>query len=108
MKPFYLSLILMLALFACALPDAKSQHASHKKDTADEEFVFKLMPFIDGSIMQPPYGLDRVKALIAKMESKSTDNFVATRLDAKVYDSLSFNEKFTYHMIHPESYSQNC
>ncbi|OQP57129.1 hypothetical protein A3860_11235 [Niastella vici] len=115
MKPFYLFLGLMLALFACAAPDARSQNASHKKDTAskatnpDEEYVFKLIPFIDKSIMEPPYGLDRLKALIAKMESESTDKFiVATQLDAKVYDSLSFNEKFTYHMIHPESYSQNC
>jgi len=115
MKPFYLSLGLMLALFAFST-DAKSQHAASKKGTApkaansDEEYDLKLRPFIDERIITvPPYGLDRVKALIAKMESESTNKFIlATQLDAKVYDSLSFNEKFTYHMIHPESYSQNC
>jgi hypothetical protein len=53
----------------------------------------------------PPYGLARVKAMIQKIKSDEEDNEALT---AKEYESLSFREKFTYHMIHAESYSQNC
>jgi hypothetical protein len=53
----------------------------------------------------PPYGVVKVKALIPKIKSDDEDN---EALSAKDYESLSFREKFTYHMIHAESYSQNC
>ncbi|MCK7553778.1 hypothetical protein MKQ70_01665 [Chitinophaga sedimenti] len=52
----------------------------------------------------PPYGLAKVKALITKIN----DSEETTALNAKDYLGLSLREKFTYHMIHAESYSQNC
>ena len=53
----------------------------------------------------PPYGLAKVQALIAKIKAGADD---AEALGAKQYLALSLREKFTYTMIHPESYSQNC
>lgn len=53
----------------------------------------------------PPYGLVKVKALVDGIKSGDDDNLV---LNAKTYSALPLREKFTYHMIHAESYSQNC
>ena len=53
----------------------------------------------------PPYGLVKIKALIPTIKSDQDDNEALTTKD---YELLSFREKFTYHMIHAESYSQNC
>jgi hypothetical protein len=54
----------------------------------------------------PPYGLAKIKALIQKIKSNDEDEIEA--LDKNIYESLSLREKFTYTMIHAESYSQNC
>jgi len=53
----------------------------------------------------PPYGIIKVRALIPKIKSDEGDN---EALNKKDYESLTLREKFTYHMIHAESYSQNC
>ncbi|QJB40237.1 hypothetical protein HF324_21195 [Chitinophaga oryzae] len=53
----------------------------------------------------PPYGLARVKALIEKIPYKEDDS---SPMGNKDYMSLSFREKFTYHMIHLEINAQNC
>jgi hypothetical protein len=59
----------------------------------------------------PTYGRDKIKALVGKLkfvEDPESGDMGTKALDPKTYASLSFNEKFTYHMIHPESWSQNC
>jgi hypothetical protein len=53
----------------------------------------------------PPYGLPKVKALIAKIRSTEDEDL---KLNHKEYETLTLREKFTYHMIHAESFSQNC
>lgn len=53
----------------------------------------------------PPYGLPKVKALIKDIKEDEDTHLI---LPAKAYNALSLREKFTYHMIHAESYSQNC
>lgn len=53
----------------------------------------------------PPYGLAKVKGLIKGIKVDDEDN---ETLSEKAYNSLSLREKFTYHMVHAESYSQNC
>ena len=68
-----------------------------KEDPSYHEY--RLKPTV------PPYGLIKVKELIKKIKSDDEDN---EALSPKDYESLSFREKFTYHMIHAESYSQNC
>lgn len=54
---------------------------------------------------EPSYGLAKVKAMIKKLKPDSDD---AKKLTQKAYDSLSFEEKFTYTMIHGEDADQNC
>lgn len=57
----------------------------------------------------PPYGLVKVKAMIAAIKSSGGDNDVYFLvMSPKSYQSLSLREKFTYHMIHAEVESQNC
>jgi len=53
----------------------------------------------------PPYGLAKIKALVKSLREDEESHLI---LNAKVYNALSLREKFTYHMIHAESYSQNC
>lgn len=53
----------------------------------------------------PPYELAKIKGLLSKTVHDDDENL---KLNAKVYNSLSLREKFTYHMIHAEDYSQNC
>jgi len=111
----------MLGLFACSSPGAKStsKDTNPKKDTASttadtsQPRFYKPVLFTEEGVTVPPYGLDTVKALIKKIKWKEGDDPEAGEtsteaLNPKVYAALSFNEKFTYHMIHPESYSQNC
>ena len=57
------------------------------------------------AITEPPFGLQKVIRLIANAKHDEEDNDF---IDKKSYQSLSFREKFTYHMIHGESYSQIC
>ncbi|MCX2450125.1 hypothetical protein OQX61_02470 [Pedobacter sp. PLR] len=60
-------------------------------------------------ITVPPYGLVKVKALIAGIKATGGDGDVYFNvLSPKNYQSLSLPEKFTYHMIHAEVSSQNC
>jgi hypothetical protein len=53
----------------------------------------------------PPYGLSKIKALVAKIRSTDDEDL---KLHHKDYEALTLREKFTYHMIHAESFSQNC
>ncbi len=53
----------------------------------------------------PPYGLTKIQDLIKKIQA---DASYKTALKQKDYEALSLREKFTYTMIHAESYSQNC
>lgn len=58
----------------------------------------------------PPYGLNKVKSLIKKIAYAPSDEGDAgiSALSTSQYNGLSLREKFTYTMIHPEAYSQNC
>jgi len=58
----------------------------------------------------PPYGLSKVKELIKTIKYSEGDETSdgGMKLDDNKYQKLSFREKFTYNMIHAESYSQNC
>ncbi|MGC4037688.1 MAG: hypothetical protein QM764_17130 [Chitinophagaceae bacterium] len=55
-------------------------------------------------ITRPPYNLNKIEDLIVKIKSDDESE----SLKSSVYNSLTLREKFTYHMIHGESYSQNC
>ncbi|GGA84532.1 hypothetical protein GCM10011511_04460 [Puia dinghuensis] len=60
----------------------------------------------------PPYGVDKVAELMTKM--KTVDDTAAggdasiTALNDTAYASLTLREKFTYHMLNQEEFSQMC
>lgn len=58
----------------------------------------------------PPYGLHKIQGLIKAIESQQSDDADEgiEALKPQQYKSLSLREKFTYTMINPEMYSQNC
>ena len=58
------------------------------------------------AITFPPYGYGKVNDLVNQIKNEGEDGVEA--LNSKIYVKLSLREKFTYHMIHAESYSQNC
>ena len=69
-------------------PKSKAYHESRLKNTT------------------PPYGLAKVKSLIAKLSFNEDEEF--SGISEKIYEGLTLREKFTYTMIHAEAYSQNC
>ncbi|HET6256612.1 MAG TPA: hypothetical protein VFE32_21235 [Puia sp.] len=58
----------------------------------------------------PPFGLDKVMAAIRQMHETDTesDEGFTIALSDSVYNALTFKEKFTYNLIHGESYQQMC
>jgi len=58
----------------------------------------------------PPYGLEKIKSLVTTIKDVPGDNDDEgiRALPETVFQSLSLREKFTYTMIHPETYAQNC
>jgi hypothetical protein len=53
----------------------------------------------------PPYGIEEIRALIKKIKP-GNENIRA--LNPADYNALSLREKFTYTMIHAESYCRSC
>jgi hypothetical protein len=94
MKKILPLLFLLVAMSALAQDGWKE---ASKESQQYHEFRLKLTT--------PPYGLAHVKELIKKIDY---DDESGGAIKAKVYEALTIREKFTYHMIHAEAYSQNC
>ena len=96
MKKYLVFLALIPFLSTAAQDDTTWKEAS-KESQAYHDYREKLTV--------PPYGLQKIKGLVARIKLDENEK---EELDQKKYLALSLREKFTYHMIHPESYSQNC
>lgn|GEM_PF-844685 len=101
---------------AASTPDSLSgeQPKPPKEDTAALNLRLALESTLSANqtnISIPPFGLDKVMADIRRMkfvdDPNGGDDF-SIALSDSIYDSLSFDEKFTYNMIHAEDYSQMC
>lgn len=83
------------------------------KSFAQSEFIYdeKAVEFRTKLIV-PPYGLTKVKQLIAGIVYKEDPNNGSDAgidaLNITQFKALTLREKFTYVMIHAESTSQNC
>ena len=124
MKPCILLFILVAFFYSCASPDRKPagpDSTGRKTDSVqaapDSNATTKFQPpaaeyFLDEQHFSvPPFGLDKIKALIPRIkwyDDSLSEQTESDSLDQRSYDSLSFREKFTYNMIHPEGYSQMC
>jgi hypothetical protein len=83
-------------------PPRKGKEREKEKESVTQSQAYHELRV---KLSVPPYGLEKVQSLIKKIKSDDEGNEV---LNEKEYESLSLREKFTYHMIHAESYSQNC
>ncbi|MBB1645354.1 hypothetical protein [Sphingobacterium sp. UME9] len=97
---FFISFLCWAGVFAQTNPE-------------DDESLFMDPAAIEmrNKMTIPPYGLDKVKALIAKIipeEDKETTDAGTNAISATDFKKLSLREKFTYTMIHAELYAQNC
>jgi hypothetical protein len=72
----------------------------YKGLASEEEKEFIRIPDLSRGITTPPYGLQKVRQLILKLQNNA--------LSDSSYLALSLREKFTYNTIHPESYRQTC
>lgn len=130
MKPRFLSVCLILCLSACVSKGKKEAKDSTPKvtdstvtapDLIDHRDTTEKLSYIAdqfndyvkyGKIVVPPYGLEKIKDLLTA-HVKTTedpdegDNYLE-ELDSTIYAGLSFDEQFTYNMIHPENYAQMC
>lgn len=93
----YLLFALFLGPFALNAQEEGAWKEPSKESQAYHEYRTKTTV--------PPYGLAKVKSLIAKINQGDDENL---SLNSKAYLALPLREKFTYNMIHAESYSQNC
>lgn len=99
MEKYITATFLTLIVVISSLAQNEVNKEPDKESRAYHEYRQKLSV--------PPYSLKKIKSLIANI--KSEEEFTrTTKLRAKVYDNLSLREKFTYNMIHGESYYQIC
>ncbi|MEI9811123.1 MAG: hypothetical protein WDO16_26365 [Bacteroidota bacterium] len=96
MKLILSFLLLSYSFIAYTQEDGVWRRASKESEAYHQ---YRIKPTV------PPYGLAKIKGLIAKIQVDEEDN---EALKPAVYEALSLREKFTYHMIHAESFSQNC
>ncbi|MDQ0109649.1 hypothetical protein SAMN05660909_04601 [Chitinophaga terrae (ex Kim and Jung 2007)] len=94
MRMLMAGLLMMASLFV----NAQDEYPKPSKESLDYN-VYRT------KVSVPPYGLAKVKAMIAKLTPNDEE---IEKLPDNLYNSLSLREKFTYNMIHGEIYSQNC
>ncbi|MEI9945648.1 MAG: hypothetical protein WDN26_15695 [Chitinophagaceae bacterium] len=93
-----LPLLLVLFSLSVVAQDELPWKEASKESQAYHEYRIKTTT--------PPYSLAKVQALIKKIKYDEENEIDA--LNKKSYDALSLREKFTYSMVHGESFSQNC
>lgn len=99
--------LLLLLTFVFSSPSLLAQEDNEEWVAASPESLAYHASRLKSSV--PPYGLAKVKGLIAGIKSVPGDSdFYFSVLSPKPYQALSLREKFTYHMIHAEESSQNC
>lgn len=97
MKLFLLLCLASISLSVYAQPEEEFREAS-KESQAYHKYRLHLTT--------PAHGLEKIHLLIKKQVMEDEENNLVLK-DA-VYNSLSAREKFTYNMIHGETYSQIC
>ena len=138
MKSYYPILLLLLIILGCSSPNkkdaaktatAKTVDSANRDSTATPDSSGPVRKPLDsvaldleianestlspskGGLSFPPYGLEKVQAAILKMRHVDSDSdmpMFKIAVKDSVYNSWSFDEKFTYNMIHAEDYSQMC
>ena len=92
-------LSLLLVTMATSLMFAQDPENAHQSATSRRYHEYRI------GVTEPNYHLAKVSSMVARIKADKEGNH---RLSDKAYDALSFEEKFTYNMIHGEDASQNC
>src|SRR5438105_9086188 len=95
-KNLSLIIILLISFSLLAQDDTAWKEAS-KESQAYHAYRLK--------ISEPSYNLVKIKSIVKKIKADENED---EKLNQNTYLGFSLSEKFTYHMIHGESYSQNC
>lgn len=95
---FYLS-SLLLTLITCF---SYSQDDVNWKPASKESQAYNTYRYY---MSEPQYGKLKILGLLKKVTPDEEDN---EKLKQSDYLALTPRERFTYHMMHGESYSQNC
>lgn len=98
MKPLYLFLLLC-ATTICS--QAQDEGEVWKEPSKESRAYHTYRNYMS----EPGYGKLKILGLLKKLTPDEEDN---EKLKQSDYLSLTLREKFTYHMMHGESYSQNC
>lgn len=101
MKAILFFTILFVSGFVSKAQDDPEYKELSKESKAYHEYRMKSTT--------PPWGLEKVKQLIKKIKtSEDYEGEWQEALAPKQFNALSLREKFTYVMIHGESFSQIC
>jgi len=98
------TLTLLIAGTVCVTCSAQTDEW---KDASKESLAYHAYR---EKITRPPYELEKILGMIKKISTDKTigDDEDNSALSPQSYSRLSLREKFTYNMVHGESYSQNC
>lgn len=98
---FEMKNLLSVLLILSTIPNlfAQDSENAHQSLTSRKYHEYRQ------AITAPSYHLAKINALVSKIKEDKDGNL---RLPEKAYNALSFEEKFTYTMIHGEDSSQNC
>jgi len=102
MKKSFLLLLVLPAAYCCMAQDTSD---TAKASQASQEYHNSRL-----KDSYPQFNLPKIEGLVAAIKKTPADGDDGEIIapDQKTYLALSLRERFTYHMIHPESYSQNC
>lgn len=98
---WHLTIIFCLLSFSVLAQDPEYKEPSKESRTYHEYRMY---------VSEPPYGLAKIKRLMLNMKVKEDESEMGgtEKIPTSIYEKLSPREKFTYHMLHGETFSQIC
>ena len=97
---------LAISLCFLSITSTFAQNDEYKEPSKESQAYHEYRMYVS----EPPYGLAKIKRLLINMEVKEDEESMGgtEKIPAKIYGNLSLREKFTYHMLHGETFSQIC
>ena len=97
---------LLISFFLLSITSAFAQSDEYKEPSKASQAYHEYRMYVS----EPPYGLAKIKRLLINMEVKEDEESMGgtEKIPTKIYCNLSLREKFTYHMLHGETFSQIC
>lgn len=101
MKNYLLNLFLLLATGLSFAQEETVWKPASKESQAYHEYRLYMA--------SPPYGLSKIRSILSKLTVEDGEEGDGTEKPTQAtYLALTLREKFTYHMLHGETYAQIC